>query len=356
MTAIVNNSLETNDFENYPRLKLFINICTLLNAIFAIIVSLLIISYIGIHFLQKKTLKVSKNISLLLTCNTCWAIICSSSTLTLMMLSTIGGDLDILILKQITRWHCHTRGYLHFVFINSIYLSYVLQASFRLCRIAFHESKCLRTIYSFLFYTITQWITSFLLILPVLIAREDHSSLIVYLRHEFYCQVPMTSIRGIVFSILSVYFVPVCCICIIYLWIIIHLRHTNTKFVRMIRSVHRKRKRDTIIIKRICIVMIVLLSLGIPSCLFVIVFVITGHLHWTCYRIGWMTISISFALISLSSIYVTPQIYKPIRVKFTHSKPNQKARSISSSTNINIEMQRKSENYLSKQNVTISIV
>lgn len=354
MFMLVNNSLEINNFHNYQHLKLLINIVSLLSAFFAIIISLLIIDYVIVKFLRKNNLKNSINISLLLTCNTCMTVILSSSTLTLMILSNIAGDLNIYTFKKLIHWGCHIRCYLHFVFINSIYLSYVLQAGFRLFRIAFHEYKCLRTIYSFSFYIIVQWIMSFLLILPILIARDNHSSLIIYLLQEFYCQVPMTNIRGIVFLILTVYFVPLCCIGVIYLWIIIHIRRKNRPYMSIIISLQRQNKRDALIIKRICVVMITLLSLGLPSCLFVIGFIITGRLHWTAYRIGWMTISIAFALISLSSVYVTPQIYKPIRILINHSKTNQKNRSSSSSTYNHIEMQQKIERLLSKQNVRIS--
>jgi hypothetical protein len=120
--------------------------------------------------------------------------------------------------------------------------------------------------------------------------------------------------------------------------------------------VRHQNKRDAIIIRRICVVMIVLLLLGIPSSLFVIAYIITGHLHWASYRVGWMTISMSFALISLSSLYVTPQIYKPIRIMLNHSKQSQKNRSNISSSNSNIATQRKIERFLFKQNVTTSTV
>jgi uncharacterized membrane protein len=120
--------------------------------------------------------------------------------------------------------------------------------------------------------------------------------------------------------------------------------------------VRRQNKRDAIIIKRIGVVMIVLLLLGIPSCLFVIGFIINGYLHWAAYRVGWMTISISFALISLSSVYVTPQIYEPIRLILNHPKTSQRNRSSSTSTYNNVEIQRKTERFLFKRNVTTSTV
>ncbi|CAF3214070.1 unnamed protein product, partial [Rotaria sp. Silwood2] len=202
-----------------------------------------------------------------------------------MILSNIGGDMNVYILKRINCWACHIRGYLHFVFINSIYLSYVLQGGFRLLRIVFHEYKCLRTIYSFSFFIVVQWIASFLFILPILIGDKNYTSFVIYLPQEFYCQVPITSIRGITFLILSVYFVPLCCIGVIYLWIIIHVQHRNRRIILIPISVQRKNKRDNIIIKRICMVMIVLSSLGIIPCLFVIAFIMTDHLHWASYRI-----------------------------------------------------------------------
>jgi hypothetical protein len=272
-----------------------------------------------------------------------------------MILSSIGGDLNIKCLKKIINYGCHLRGYLHFVFINSIYLSYCLQAGFRLFRIAFHEYKCLRTIYSFSVYIIIQWIASFLLISPILVAHDGYSSLIIYLPEEYYCQVPMTSTRGIVFSILSVYFVPLCCIGMIYLWIVMYIRRTSRQLMQMVASLQRQHKRDTIIIKRICVVMVVLLLLGIPSSLFVTSFIITGQLNWAAYRVGWMTISISFALISLSSIYVTPQIYKPIRTRLDYSKNKQKL-SNSSSTNNNTDLLKPSKYFVLRQSIVTSVV
>ncbi|CAF3565946.1 unnamed protein product [Rotaria sp. Silwood1] len=220
-----------------------------------------------------------------------------------MVLSNIGGDINIYILKRINYWACHIRGYLHFVFLNSIYLSYVLQSGFRLLRIVFHKYKYLRTIYSFSFFILVQWIASFLFILPILIGDHNYTSVVVYLPQEFYCSIPITSIRGTIFIILSVYFIPLCCIGVTYLWIIIHVQYRNRQIMLIPISVQRKTKRDNIIIKRICMVMIVLSSLGIIPCSFVIVYIMTNYLHWASYRISWMTVSISFALITLSSLY-----------------------------------------------------
>jgi hypothetical protein len=83
---------------------------------------------------------------------------------------------------------------------------------------------------------------------------------------------------------------------------------------------------------------------------------ITGHLHWTSYRVGWMTISISFALISLSSLYVTPQIYRSMRIIFNKSRENEKKRSSSGLTNNIPEVKINAEKLPFIQNMTTGII
>jgi hypothetical protein len=148
-----NNSVESINFDHRLVAKLLINICTLFNVSFAIIVSSVIIIYNS-----RNQSKNSFNVSLLLTCNTCLAIICSSAMLVLVQLANISGDHHVISLEWIIVWGCHIRGYLLIVFIDSIYLSYVLQAGYRLVRIVFNETKCLRTVSSFFYYILAQWI------------------------------------------------------------------------------------------------------------------------------------------------------------------------------------------------------
>jgi hypothetical protein len=59
-----------------------------------------------------------------------------------------------------------------------------------------------------------------------------------------------------------------------------------------------------------------LLILSILSVIFFIEFAITGQLHWAFYRLNYMTISVSYAFICLSSVYVTPEIYRSVRIIF----------------------------------------
>ena len=293
-----NNSVELVNFDNRLLAKLLINICTLFSASFAILVSLLIIIYVIAIYNSPIQSKRSFHVSLLLTCNTCLAIICSSTILILIQFATISGDRHVNSLEWIIVSGCYIRGYLQVVFIDSIYLSYVLQTGYRLYRIVFNAHQCLRTVSSFFCYIIVQWIISFIIIMPILFTDKNRSNSIVYLPEHFYCQVSVTNAVSITYSVLVVYLIPLCCMCIIYLWIILHVRHT----VRFNGSaptlkLRRQNKRDTLIIKRICIVIILLLTLGIPSVIFFIASIINGQLHWAFYRLNGMIISISYAFI-----------------------------------------------------------
>ncbi|UJR16410.1 hypothetical protein I4U23_003312 [Adineta vaga] len=282
----------------------------------------------------------------ILTCNTSLTIIASCITLGLMTIAYIAGDQNIIQIKAIILWNCHARGYLTIVFITSIYLSYVLQAAYRLFRIVYHKHKQLRTTSTFSYYIFIQWILSFLLVLPILFANQNSTSFIVYLSEDFSCGIAFTNIRAFTFLTLIVYLLPLCCLSFIYFRIIHDIRHKRKQSLMTTTKLRRQNKRDASVIKRICTVMIFLWTLGIPPSLFFIIFITTGHLHWLAYRICSMIMSISFLFISLSSLYVTPQIYKRIRVCLGYSKHHKKHQRISYSININIEKEKRIESLL----------
>ncbi|CAF0980662.1 unnamed protein product [Didymodactylos carnosus] len=276
--------------------KTLINLSTLFGIIIAIIVSLFTILLVVVSYCRRRY-NAQNSVSMLLTCNTCLTVFCSCLMLFYMNFASISGDWHLSSLYFFQQW-CIGRGYLLFVFINAIYLSYCLQAFFRLCRIAFYKCKYLQMFRNYLLFILVQWSLSFLLILPMRIRR-----FIVYLPNEFYCQVPMTNLKAIVFSILGVYFIPLCLICIIYIWIIVYIRRQSIIHIRRQQNI-----RDSRILKRICFIISILLALGIPSIIFVILFTITVRLHSMAYRIGWFTISLSLVFIALSSVYLIPQV------------------------------------------------
>ena len=72
-----------------------------------------------------------------------------------------------------------------------------------------------------------------------------------------------------------------------------------------------------------------------------------------CKYFHFISISISFVFISLSSLYVTPQIYKRIRTICSCSRSAKKNSCLSYSISINIEREKKMESIL-LENTTIA--
>ena len=332
--------------------KTLMNICSLFNAILAMIISIFVVIYVVIIYISKRNSRKSFHLSLILTCNTSLTIICSSITLTFMTISSLSDDQNITYLQFIINWFCHIRGYLIYVFIISLYLSYILQAAYRYFRIVHHKYRYLRTISTFSYYIVGQWMLSFILIFPIFILNENSSSLLIYIPEYSNCLIPFTNIRGVVFISIIVYFSPLCILCWIYSQILIDLRRKRNEPISTLK-VRRQNKRDATVIKRISIVIIVLATLCCPLILFSIRYLITGHLHWSAYRICWMAISLSLAFISLSSLYVTPQIYKKIRRIFGCTNHTKQYYRISYSINIFIEQERKIESIL-LENTTVT--
>lgn len=352
MSNINERSTNTANSNAQILFKTWINICSLCNTILATIVSISVIIYVLMMYISKKNSKKSFHLSLILTCNTSLTILCSSITLSLMTLSSLSNDQNLVCLQPVTSWFCHLRGYLIYVFIVSLYLSYILQAGYRYFRIVYHKHRYLRTISTFSCYIFGQWILSLILMLPILILDENYSSLITYLSEYSNCLIPFTNIRGVLFITIIVYILPLSILCWIYSQIIIHLRRKSNEPISTLK-LRRQNKRDATVIKRIYTVIIVLATLCCPLILFFICYLITGHLHWSAYRICWMAISISLAFISLSSLYVTPQIYKQIQRICGCSKRSKKYYRVSYSINIFIDREKKIESII-LENTTFS--
>jgi len=334
-------------------IKRWMSILTLINTIFASIVSLCIIFYVLTIYLSKRDARKSFHVSLILTCNTCLTIICSCIIFGLMALSSLAGDCNYASLQWIISWNCYFRGYLVNVFLTSIYLSYIIQAAYRLLRIVYHKHKYLRRMSTFSYYIVMQWALAFIVSLPMLIRSKTYSSMIIYLPDNFNCVVPFTNICATTYSVISVYLSPLFGLCFIYFRIIIHLKSERRRRPSIPLKFRRQNKRDKSVITRIYLVIFVLCGLGLPTIIFYLLYVLTDQLHWTTYRLSFLSISISFVFISLSSLYVTPQIYKRIRTICSCSRSAKKNSCLSYSISINIEREKKMESIL-LENTTIA--
>jgi hypothetical protein len=285
-------------------INIILNLITLINSILTIIICLFILLIIIIFHRQ------SRSVLLLLACHTCLILLISSFLLASMVTSSLFGFLSI-ILEQHgnTKW-CLWRGFLIHGVLCVLYDSYILQAIYRLCRVVFYRYKCLHT---FSLYCFIIFIESLFGIISIsLVFIRGH---VIYLSTEYYCQTPFTNIPAIMYVAFRIFFLPILVIAIIYMCLLNHVRQKNfSSNICRRRSKHNR--RNLIVIRRILLMLTILILLGLPSIIFLIIFIFTGYLIPITYRVGWLSVSFSLVFLAYMLIKLTRPLRKTARKFF----------------------------------------
>ncbi len=277
--------------------NIILNLVTLINCSLTICVCLFIFLLVGIFHHQ------SRSVPLLLACHTSFILLVSSYLLGSMVKSSLYGFLSIRLEEHgNTKW-CIWRGFLIHAVLCVLYDSYILQAIYRLCRVVLHKYKHLYTFSLFCFVIIIESIFGIVSISPGFIAGH-----IVYLRTEYYCQTPFTNILAILYIACRLFLLPIIFISIIYICLVKHLRQVNF-YPRRLRS----NQRNLIIIRRILSMLSVLILLGLPSMIFLIIYMFIGYLAPITYRVGWLSVSFSLVFLAYMSIQLTRPLRKTVR-------------------------------------------
>jgi hypothetical protein len=220
-----------------------------------------------------------------------------------MVISSVLGYLSISIEQHgNTKW-CLWRGFLIHGVLCVLYDTYILQATYRFFRVVFHRYKYLHAFSLYCFLILIETVFGILCILPVLIHGD-----VIYLPSEYYCQTPFTNIPAILYVALRLFLLPILFISIVYICLLNYIRKTNSISIRYHRR-SRQNKRNLIVIKRLLLMLSILILLGLPSIIFLIIVMFTGHLVSVTYRVGWL--SVSFSLVFLA--YMVIQLSRPLR-------------------------------------------
>lgn len=269
---------------------------TLINLVITIIICLFII--LLVIFLRRQI----HTVPLILACHTCLTLLASAVILASMITSSLFGFMHTNTeLNKDTIW-CRWRGFLVHGFLCALYDSYVLQATYRFCRVVLYRHKNLFHFPLYCVYILIISSFSLISISPVFI-RGD----VIYLSTEYYCQTPFTNIHAILYIAIRLFFIPIALIAIIYVCLLRYIRQRNLFLYR-----HRRTKctrRNLVVIRRLLLMLTVLILLGFPSVIFLIIFIFTGYLVSLTYRIGWL--SVSFSLVFLA--YMLIQLTRPLR-------------------------------------------
>lgn len=116
---------------------------------------------------------------------------------------------------------------------------------------------------------------------------------------------------------------------IIFVIYILIIRYTR-RLVHIQRKRLKSNRRDLIILKRIVILGLITVGIGLPTALMVLIYIITKFVIPFGYHMQGLSISIGVLIGSISLILINPQIQQV----FSHSQP--KARTLSEVTRQNV--------------------
>jgi len=209
-------------------------------------------------------------------------------------------------------YNCQLRSYVNYVFICAFYYSCALQAIFRLFRVVFPKHKILQSRRVFTIVIIVQWVIPVLYILAYLLLGdfEYHSDI-------GSCWLSFKNIRALSIAMAFVYGSPLIVMGIVYFCIIRYIRQTvQTEQVRQ-----NANKRDLLIVKRIIILVLIAMGIGIPTAFLLIIYMITNYLTELAYHIQALSLTAGLLFESIALGYITPQVREIFKINRQQVNP-----------------------------------
>ncbi len=263
-----------------------------------------LISLITLILIYIRVRPLISNVPILLTCNTYITLIGSSFMTLIVMAYGVYGNLHPSI--SFDDYYCQLRSYVNYVFISAFFYSCALQAIFRLFRVVFPKHKILQSHRVFTITVIIQWVIAILYILAYLLLGdfEYHSDISS-------CWLSFKDIRSLSISMAFVYGSPLIVMGLVYFCIIRYIRQTaQTEQVRQ-----NSNKRDLLIVKRIIILVLIAMGIGIPTAFLLIIYMITNYLPSLAYHIQALSLTTGLVLESIALGYITPQVREIFKKK-----------------------------------------
>ncbi|CAF3324687.1 unnamed protein product [Rotaria socialis] len=288
-------------------MNIVLNLLTLINSIVTILIFIFALSLIIVYHRR------SRSVLVLLTGHTCSTLLISASMLASMATASLCGCMNIVLEQHGNTCWCVLRGFCIHGFLCALYDSYIVQATYRLCRVVFYRRK---NLYSFPVYSLKVPIETLFRVVnisPVFLLRGD----VIYLSSEYYCQTSFTNASAIVCIAIRRFLLPLLFISVIYVFLLKYLQKSNsssssTASYNECRHLKQNR-RDLLVIRRLLIMLDVLILLGLPSAIFLVMFMASGHFVIVTYRTGRLFVSFSFVLLAYMLIRLTDPLKKSLR-------------------------------------------
>jgi hypothetical protein len=202
-------------------------------------------------------------------------------------------------------YYCQVRSYVNYVFICGFYYSCALQATFRLFRVVFSKHKILQSCRVFSIVAIVQWIIPIFYILAYFLSKDFE-----YQPDISSCWLSFKNIRALSIAMAFVYGSPLIMMSLIYVCIIRYIRQTvHTEQIR-----HNANKRDLIVVKRIILLVLIAMGIGIPTACILIIYMITNYLTSLAYHIQGLSLTTGLVVQSIVLAFISPQIREVFKI------------------------------------------
>ncbi|CAF3704911.1 unnamed protein product [Rotaria sp. Silwood1] len=301
---MLNISLNTSSYQDLTFIATTFTIITIALACLTIYLdSVILFRLIYYGKLKKRSTKSrSRRIGLLHSMNTYIHIIGGTTTFLIMSIQTLFGDLYLYNKEEMSpSWHCRLLNYLTSMFPAGIYGSCFLQALFRFWRIIKPHQRSYRK-FSFHIRLIgLHWILIIILSIPVWFRS-------VYLSSENFCLNRFSDTWSSVYISVTSVAIPVCSIIIVYLKIVLYMRHSWQS-----RKRWRRMKRDVATIRRIIILVIVLLNTSSAAIILWLLMFIQKRMHPLSYRLLCFMVEIGMLACSIALLVVSPQLRRALK-------------------------------------------
>ncbi|CAF3756973.1 unnamed protein product [Rotaria sordida] len=295
------NSTFNHNFTSFGSTIIFIAI--LLSSI-AIIFNFIIIIVLIRHgkFIKCSKKHHSRRIGLVHSINTYIHLIGILSTLIIMCIRTLYGDLNREKRdKRIISWYCHFLAYLLSLFGAGVYGSCFLQALYRFWRIVTPNRDFFQNLYFHIQLILGHWAFIIILLLPI-------RSRSVYISSDHFCLSPFDDRWTAAYISLITAIIPVTGILILYIKIVIYMKK-NLQTKKQWRRV----KRDISTIRRILVLVIIILQTSSTGIILWILTFFYKSLHPLFYRLLRLLIILCMIICSITLLMLSPQLKRAFR-------------------------------------------
>ncbi|CAF2911806.1 unnamed protein product [Rotaria sp. Silwood2] len=299
-----NISLTTSLNEDLKSIATSFTIITIVLACLTILSdSIILFRLIYYGQLRKRSSKCrSRRIGILHSMNTYIHIIGGTTTFLIMSIRTLFGDLYLYNKEEMSpSWHCRLLNYLTCMFSAGIYGSCCLQALFRYWRIIKPHQRLYRKFSSHIRLIHLHWILIIILSIPVWFRS-------VYISSENFCLNRFSDTWSSVYISVTSVAIPVFSIIIVYLKIVLYMKHNWQS-----RKRWRRMKRDVATIRRIFILVIVLLNTSSAAIILWLLMFIQKRMHPLSYRLLCFVVEIGMSACSITLLVVSPQLRRALQ-------------------------------------------